>query len=426
MCGGGDLQSGIVAAAQRKMASKTHYKDIVDSSSESLKGQPWPDVSVTCENPGLSSPEPRSGPSLGDISITQQKSSGENRLKLIGLGICPDSSWLVGGCSHGAVRWLRLPCKRRDCPVCGLHRKRRIAWRIAHGIEVLGGDHGAAWMTGTWAEDVTKAEANKTVAKFIRWLREGHGQYKEVKRRRIAAFKRREGRNPTKDEKRVIGDRVRESLSRTIEYASTWELQKRGVLHVNLILAPWKYIPKAMLQEAWQRFGGGNVWIERVGCEVGVEAAKVNGVTMTAEESRQQIANYLGKWDQMVMSGRGVCYSRGWPELPVESVGVREGEITWGWFHGASDQARVLWYGQQMGDVIEVAPGEYAHSEGEPCRCFNRVHEKVSETRHPPDRLGPDDLQGAQEWLESVKTAARYAAESRPEFAMQTSLWEVV
>ncbi len=378
------------------MLSPTYYKDTTSGSS-------------------FSPSERSSDPFLGDISITQQKPSEESWTTLVTLGMCPNSGLISGGCVHGSVRWIRVPCKRRDCPVCGVHRKRKIAWRIAYGIETLGSDLGAAWITGTWANDVPKREATKTVAKFLRWLREGHGQYKEVKRRRIASFERRNGRKPTREEKRDIGRRVRQSLHRDMEYASTWEQQRRGVLHVNLILTPWKYIPKAQLQKAWQRFGGGNIWVKRVGCEVGVEAAKVNGQPMTIAESRQQIANYVAKWDQMVQSGRGVCYSRGWPGLPVEPTGIRRGDIYWSWIHGISIEARMFWYGQQAGEWREVAPGEYGRTHGEKCHCFDRVAQREVIQRDPPDRLTDEDLHGCQEWFESINHVVHNIVECRRE-----------
>ena len=52
---------------------------------------------------------------------------------------------------------------------------------------------------------------------------------------------------------------------------------------------------------------------------MGVEAAK----------SREELAGYLGKWEQMVMTGRGVAYSKGWPKLPENPFLGRKGAISW-------------------------------------------------------------------------------------------------
>lgn len=76
---------------------------------------------------------------------------------------------------------------------------------------------------------------------------------------------------------------------------------------MNLILAPWQYVHYKPLSRKWRDFGGGKIaWVQRVGGGVAVEAAK----------SREGIGGYLGKWEQMVRTGKGVTYSKGWPKLP--------------------------------------------------------------------------------------------------------------
>ena len=204
-----------------------------------------------------------------------------------------------------------------------------IAWRIARGIDELGGaagisGRGAGWFVGTFAGDISKKEAVKVQGKFIRWLRKELG-YK-------------------------------------VEYAATWELQPSGRLHLNLILAPWVYVPKKVLDAAWQRFGGGKrTWIKWVGGGVGVEAAK----------AREGIGGYLSKWEQMVQVGRGAAYSKGWPKLPENDFEGRRGVITWRWVGELSDEGRIFRdWDLALGYWAEVAPGEYKWCLGEDCDCF--------------------------------------------------------
>lgn len=200
-----------------------------------------------------------------------------------------------------------------------------IAWRIARGIDQLGGEGGAAWFIGTFVIDVDKSRAVKVQRQFVKWLR------------------------------RELGYQV--------EYAATWEVMRSGRLHLNLILAPWRYVPQALLSAKWEGFGGGPVvWVQRVGGGVGVEAAK----------AREGIAGYLGKWEQLVKSGRGVAYSKGWPKLPEGPWSGRLGEISWSWVGGLSQEATMFWYEEQMGYWREDSPGEYRFTLGEECSCFER------------------------------------------------------
>jgi len=237
--------------------------------------------------------------------ISQQNPSADE--------VCLTGFWLRGTCHHGTVRWLYIPCKRRGCPVCGVKRRRLIAWRIAEGIKSFGG---AAWFVGTWDRDVSKAEAIKTQAKFIRWLR-GY-------------------------------------LGYVIEYAATWEVTKRGRLHLNLILAPWIYVPQRLLSAKWQRFGGGRVvWVKLVGKEVSGEVSKA---------SVWEAANYFAKFEQMVSEGKGASYSEGWPKLPDVGCLERKGQVKWEYHDFFNPYILGRWR--------EVRSCEFAFVAGEVCDCF--------------------------------------------------------
>lgn len=241
---------------------------------------------------------------------------------------CMNAPWLKGKCkAHETVRWIKGQCKKRTCPVCGEHRKDRIALRIKRGIEILGGPDGAGWFVGTFDRDIEKNSAVRDVGKFIRWLRKETGTH--------------------------------------FEYASTWEVTERGRLHVNIIMAPWAYIPQSKLSAAWERFGGGRVaWIERVGTDVANETAKAG---------RERIGNYVGKWEQMVLTGRGVTYSKGWPKLPKFDE-HRQGEIEWKIIPQGESES-ILFEDELnfQGYWRELLPGEYATTWEEACQCFERV-----------------------------------------------------
>ena len=291
-------------------------------------GDHTPALSLLCPSPGqtLGRRGEAPGPSLDRQCITQQDQSQ--------IEWCQNGSgWLRGTCQHGEERWVKVVCKRRDCPVCGPRRRKLIAWRIALGIHELAP---AAWFVGTFAQDITKGAAVRAQGKFIRWLRQ--------------------------------------ELGAQVQYACTWELTRSGRLHLNLILAPWRYVPQKRLSGAWKRFGGGPVvWVKAVGAEVGVEAAK----------SREDIGGYLGKLEQMVKEGRGVSYSKGWPKLPQNPVAGRAGKISWVWVGELSNEHTMFEYELDFGDWVEVAPGEYRSSQGESCSCFDRV---------PPGSAGLDDV----------------------------------
>lgn len=233
------------------------------------------------------------------------------------------------------------PCKKRDCPVCGVKRRQRVAWRIAHGLEIMSPEHGGGWFIGTWSKDVDKPTAVKAVARFVA--------------------------------------RLRRNFPHPVEYASTWETTKRGRLHVNLIFAPWTYTPQSTLSRWWQDVAGGpNVWIKRVGQGIGQEAAA----------SRQDAADYFSKWEQMVKEGRAANYSRGWPKLPETSLPKRQGVIEY-----IREHDRMPW--QQppslLMDPVQLAlwqqprENEYKHPSEPWCNCFQcLLPEDQPSVRDPP------------------------------------------
>jgi hypothetical protein len=237
---------------------------------------------------------------------------------------CPHSAgWMRGRCEHGNERWIHLDCKRRDCPVCGEIRRRRIAWRVEYGLQVLGP---GAWVIVTWDWDIPKAEAVKTQNKLIKWIR------------------------------RELGVRV--------EYAAVWEDTKKGRLHLNLILSPWRYINQRLLSQKCVDFGAGPVvWVEKVEGGIGGEVSKL----------RYKLGNYMAKFEQQVQEGRGINYSHGWPRLPEDPY-RRLGRITWTWMDPMYDETEIFEEDVEVGLWGEILPGEYARcAEHELCDCFDFV-----------------------------------------------------
>lgn len=262
------------------------------------------------------------GPWVEPFNPEQIRLTGERQEHLF----CQAGGWTQGKCEHNTTRWVRLPCKKRSCPVCGQLRRDRVAHRISYGAKLLGGQRGAAWFVGTFTNDLDKPTAVKIQGKFIRW--------------------------------------IRRRLGTDVQYAATWETTESGRLHVNLLLAPWRFIPQAELSQAWQRFGGGKVvWIQRVAAGIGVEAAK----------SRVAISSYLGKFEQMVATGRAVCYSKGWPKLPTDPLGGRQGHITWAWRGELSWETLIFEIERDRDFWREISPGEWRFRYGEECSCFERA-----------------------------------------------------
>jgi hypothetical protein len=142
-----------------------------------------------------------------------------------------------------------------------------------------------------------------------------------------------------------------------MEYACTWEITKRGRLHVNLVLAPWNYIDQKILSARWQKYGGGRVvWIERVDASIAAEVAK--------------LGDYFAKTEQMVLRGRGACYSEGWPKVAKPMAIPRKGVITWKaeryWGVPAYDFRAELGFGFWKA----ISPCEYSRVEPDKCSCF--------------------------------------------------------
>jgi len=264
---------------------------------------------------GPPAPSP-SAPSLVNTGITHTVKASSP---------CKAGTWVKGVClRHGNVRWAYHPCKKRNCPVCGPERRKKVAWRIAQGILTLGGERGAGWFIGTWTWDIPKKLAVQKVAHFLQHLRR--------------------------------------QVEPSLQYACTWELTARGRLHVNLIMAPWTYIPQKRLSAWWQDVGGGKVvWVKRVGEGIGVEAAK----------SRQRAADYFAKVEQQVETGRAACYSKMWPKLPEDPRPERAGLITWtpeNRVPEGEDGVAIFMAERQLGWWHEVSPDEWAPSYA-PCNC---------------------------------------------------------
>jgi len=241
---------------------------------------------------------------------------------------CPNSVKVFGRCrEHGNCRWYQKPCGTRDCGVCGPVTRSDIAARIAYGIHVL---WPCALLVLTFADEYFEMPDSKSVA-----VRKLNG-FKKWLRKRVPEM----------------------------EFATTWELTKKGRLHINLIAGPWKNIPQEELQERW----GNILWVSLVRSAKGVgkEAAKSYGV--------DSLAAYMMKLEQAVPQewGRRVSFSKGWPKPEELVVTERVGEIVW----GVANSLETANFERELaaGEWLELYPGEWVPSgTSKHCYCFDQV-----------------------------------------------------
>lgn len=200
--------------------------------------------------------------------------------------------------------------------------RRRIAERVAFGVRSF---WPCAWLVltfaGSQAEDPKwKVAAVRRLAHFIKLLRKEYG--------------------------------------RKLEYAATYELTRRGRLHINLIIGPWTFISQKRLQILW----GARVSVALVkdASLIGREAAK--------SYFPESLGTYLSKLDQAVPVewGRRCSFSRVWPRLPRGGL-PRVGSISWQY---CRVEDRISFYAGEFEEkFVEVEAGEYAYK-GEVCFCF--------------------------------------------------------
>lgn len=238
--------------------------------------------------------------------------------------LCPNGSWFKGKCGHGRTRWRYVPCKKRDCEICGPVGRYRIAERIALGIRQYGP---CAWLVLTFAEDIDKKRAVRLLNSFVKWLRK--------------------------------------KTATALEYVATYELTQRGRLHINLIIGPWKFIDQAQLQKRW----GARISVEWVkdARQIGRETAKAY--------SPEGLGGYISKLEQAVPTDRRVSYSKNWPKLPEGGL-KRKGKIKWSPVMSEGDLNEMLSFlgDKEVGYWREVLPGEWKSLVSpEECECFDFI-----------------------------------------------------
>lgn len=253
-------------------------------------------------------------------------------------GYCPHPQAGRGVCDpHGNVKHQYFPCKKRDCEVCGPGGRLAIARRIAWGVRFFG-IRDCTYLVLTF--DTTLAErtrwkkvAVRRMGSLVEWLRKKRGMP-------------------------------------ALQYVATYELTKRGRLHINLLVSHWKFVPQALLQHRW---GGAIVHVEGVHDPgIGLEMAKAYGP--------EGLAAYLMKLDQAVGGewGRRVSFSKGWPKLPEDVTEASErdplslkpsdavGIVKWDILTEAD-----LWAERRDKASVELSPGHWQVGPWNPdCRCF--------------------------------------------------------
>ena len=262
-------------------------------------------------------------------SLERKETAKELRAKGVKPASCPHSrSVLVGTCDHGAKRFIAAPCGARDCAYCGPIGRSEIAKRISDGVRrfwALGAQ--CAWLVLTFPEDVEKADAVRYLGNYVRWLRR---------------------QNPW------------------MEYAATFEVTKRGRLHINLVVGPWFRIPQRELQAAWEKVLHAKMAI----VNVRMVDDSAGGASSVAAETAKSLSGYLAKLEQSVSEDRRVSFSRGWPRVEHKAP-EREGVVRWA--PASSSEAEAFEVERKLGEWVQ-RQGEWCrapHLPGsEDCNCF--------------------------------------------------------
>lgn len=273
-------------------------------------------------NPPAPSESPESPKDPGASLVSIPSNSAKPKPKPCLKTECPAARWVKGLCEeHRQVHWLLVPCHHRTCETCGPIGRYRIAQRIALGVRQL---WPASWHTLTFRQDIDKKAAVRHLATYVKYLRTTPG-------------------------------------NSTMQYVATYELTKKGRLHINLICAPWTYVPQRQLSDKW----GARLWVEKVldNDKMGVEAA--------AAYNPEALGGYLAKLEQAVPTDRRVSYSRGWPKLPDNSH--LKHKIRW--VAMTSEEQISAWHLLRDGHFEELMPGEYrirpTLRDVTPCDCFH-------------------------------------------------------
>ena len=271
----------------------------------------------------------------------------------------PCSNWrsVRGTCSHGTERWVYIRCKRRDCDGCSAVRKWKVASRIANGIRRFGAEN-CSFGVFTYAHESAtdpafKDRAVKMENSLVRWIRN---------------IQKKQG-------------------IPQVEYAKTWELQKRGAIHTNFVFGPWKHIPHSWIKRRW----GSRVSIEWVkeDSSIAREAAKAL--------SPDGLGSYMAKLEQMLTAewGRAVSFSKGWPKIEPFDEPERIGDIKWDpeWVLGPGELARFqVAIANGWWEETAKGSGEFVSAiDPELCDCFEyKEIDYGGGFRAPPTIIGAD------------------------------------
>lgn len=240
---------------------------------------------------------------------------------------CPNSRVVAGECdAHGHKRWYRFPCKGRDCPHCGPLTCLQHAKRINYGIEALGD----CWF-GVFTFELADAENPSYKSRAVRRL----GDFIHWARRRLGFH---------------------------FEYSLSWELQKRGRLHCNLIMNYAGRLPFSEFNKKW------GAWVRWT------PVTDSRGLAMycVKSASRGGVGGGLGayclkKGYQALPAawGRRVGFSKGWPKMPAP---VKDGRVKWRYLdRGESLQFFI----RQANHNLKAMPDGGFGEAGADCDCFN-------------------------------------------------------
>jgi len=173
-----------------------------------------------------------------------------------------------------------------------------------------------------------------------------------------------------------------------MEYAATFEVTKRGRLHINLVVGPWVRIPQRELQAGWEKVLHEKMAIVHVRMVDNTEG----GAASVGAETAKSLSGYLAKLEQSVSEDRRVSFSRGWPRVEHKAP-EREGEVRWA--PASSSETEAFEVERKLGEWVQ-RQGEWCrapHLPGsENCNCFQ--FKAPQPKLHPPFLVdGPSGVQ---------------------------------
>lgn len=212
-------------------------------------------------------------------------------------------------------RWRAARCKRRDCPSCGLLWAGDCRVKLLANIREYAGDVAIVTVTAPGRDVLPYGNDGQAVERAAarRWNRQARHEWRKLHRKasqRAARHAHRHG-------------------GRWSVVARSWEFQRRGVLHVHVVvpmgtalerLASHVYVDA--LEELRHRHGFGFVDRGRAKKRGGLWIRALEAIPQ--ERAARYVAKYLGGWKRGRLE---ISATVGHPDVPGHVIHVRR-ELT--------------------------------------------------------------------------------------------------